>query len=812
MFYLLGVILGLAFISNVTLAGGPGGGTGPSPEEKKINICHKDGKSGNWNAISVNEKGWGGHSGPDHIDDYIYGGDIIEDVKDKGKPNKDGDQWCKDNIPATLVATKIVCDNEEDLPNWGEGDANITSSTAGTFLGPHPNCKEIRWTFEWIKSDSEPSPKTDSAETLSGWTSFSDGSDTVPANKKIWVREKFDNDYIGFTGANTTQDKSAEIYCDSDVLNYDNLEWINTGKGTTHYCVAFNVLKETPKIDACPNETTDPGFQEIGPCNEDDVCPNDEGIQTDPDQCTPEVVCDPEINLLENGDFEVPDVASGTFSIVPDVNENSSSVLGWLVSWVVEQTSGILGLEIQDHVAGDPNSNNQHAELDGDHPVKIWQNVPTNPDYTYELKFAYSPRQGRDASDNEITLNIGDGILINVYGEEGLSSETNWTSYEETFVAEGDTTKIEFEDTGTDTSYGGYLDGIGLFCIGRESPSDQDDDGIIDDDDNCPVVHNPLQEDSDGDEVGDACDNCLSTSNSDQVDTDGDGVGNACDNCVNNSNPDQADIDQDGIGDACDQVIPPACSDDMDNDDDGLKDESDPGCHSDGDVRNPDSYEPENNSEDDSTPTPACSNRGDDDQDGLVDTDDPGCWVDYNNPETYNSEDNDETDLIVQTDVCPNIMGDQESIPEGYIMDDDGDCVKKKTSRVVGSYSSGSSTGGQVLGAEATCGIYVDKYLRKGLKGNDVAAVKKMQSFLNDYMNSGLVVDGVFGLNTENALKAFQLKHKEKVMDPWKLTAPTGIFYLTTQTEVNNIMCPELNLPIPSNLIPFSHNPLTPKN
>lgn len=33
-------------------------------------------------------------------------------------------------------------------------------------------------------------------------------------------------------------------------------------------------------VDACTNETTDPGAQESGPCNSDDVCPNDEGIQT----------------------------------------------------------------------------------------------------------------------------------------------------------------------------------------------------------------------------------------------------------------------------------------------------------------------------------------------------------------------------------------------------------------------------------------------------------------------------------------------------------------------------------------------------
>ena len=59
--------------------------------------------------------------------------------------------------------------------------------------------------------------------------------------------------------------------------------------------------------------------------------------------------------------------------------------------------------------------------------------------------------------------------------------------------------------------------------------SDADDDGVLDQEDNCPNV-----------------------SNSDQEDVDGDGVGNECDNCIDDANPDQADEDEDTIGDACD--------------------------------------------------------------------------------------------------------------------------------------------------------------------------------------------------------------------------------------------------------------------
>ena len=141
------------------------------------------------------------------------------------------------------------------------------------------------------------------------------------------------------------------------------------------------------------------------------------------------------------------------------------------------------------------------------------------------------------------------------------------------------------------------------------SEQDADGDGVVNGEDNCPLVANPDQKDQDGDGEGDACDsdidgdgkansndecpnesnpgnetcpasadsdgdgitndndNCPDTHNPDQEDSNGDGVGDACssdsdgdgvidseDNCPNTSNPDQNDSDGDGIGDACDSV------------------------------------------------------------------------------------------------------------------------------------------------------------------------------------------------------------------------------------------------------------------
>jgi hypothetical protein len=108
------------------------------------------------------------------------------------------------------------------------------------------------------------------------------------------------------------------------------------------------------------------------------------------------------------------------------------------------------------------------------------------------------------------------------------------------------------------------VSGSGVYT-GAITPDDSDGDGIIDADDDCPSVFDPIRPldhgtraDADGDGVGDACDICpLNAGTSvcrsvDPDDFDADGVLDGADNCLAVSNADQADADVDDHGDACD--------------------------------------------------------------------------------------------------------------------------------------------------------------------------------------------------------------------------------------------------------------------
>ncbi len=105
----------------------------------------------------------------------------------------------------------------------------------------------------------------------------------------------------------------------------------------------------------------------------------------------------------------------------------------------------------------------------------------------------------------------------------------------EALLAEGDITLPPITSRGA-------LDSL-TFTL--KAVTDTDNDGIPDEEDNCPTVSNDDQADFDNDGIGDGCDS----------DIDGDGVDNDVDNCPGTPNEDQLDFDGDDVGDGCDGDI-----------------------------------------------------------------------------------------------------------------------------------------------------------------------------------------------------------------------------------------------------------------
>lgn len=80
------------------------------------------------------------------------------------------------------------------------------------------------------------------------------------------------------------------------------------------------------------------------------------------------------------------------------------------------------------------------------------------------------------------------------------------------------------------------------------------------------------------------------------------------------------------------------------------------------------------------------------------------------------------------------------------------------------------------------CELRFTKWMKRGDRGAHVA---DMQSFLNDHMDAGLTVDGIFGGKTFRAVQNYQILNRAVVLTPWGLANPTGWAYKTTRAKMN---------------------------
>ncbi|MBP6881024.1 MAG: hypothetical protein KBC35_00135 [Candidatus Pacebacteria bacterium] len=108
----------------------------------------------------------------------------------------------------------------------------------------------------------------------------------------------------------------------------------------------------------------------------------------------------------------------------------------------------------------------------------------------------------------------------------------------------------------------------------------------------------------------------------------------------------------------------------------------------------------------------------------------------------------------------------------------------------------GTKPEGLVLGAQdSVCSPYLTTYLRFDIN-NDPDEVRKLQHFLNQELGRSLDISGFFDLATEQAVRDFQLIHREEVLIPWGLERDSGFVYYTTQKKINEIMCGGRSFPL----------------
>lgn len=95
---------------------------------------------------------------------------------------------------------------------------------------------------------------------------------------------------------------------------------------------------------------------------------------------------------------------------------------------------------------------------------------------------------------------------------------------------------------------------------------------------------------------------------------------------------------------------------------------------------------------------------------------------------------------------------------------------------------------------------FITKYHKFGDRGGDVP---KIQQFLKDRGYYRGKIDGVYGITTFKAVRAFQKDYKDKILDPWEFnnkagSEGTGITNVSTRYAINKMVgCPD-----PATIVP----------
>ncbi len=80
------------------------------------------------------------------------------------------------------------------------------------------------------------------------------------------------------------------------------------------------------------------------------------------------------------------------------------------------------------------------------------------------------------------------------------------------------------------------------------------------------------------------------------------------------------------------------------------------------------------------------------------------------------------------------------------------------------------------------CPVYLKNEMKENYR-KSISEVKKLQSFLNDFENENLIINGIYNLNTQEAVRRFQEKNSERI------EVANGYVGAQTRNEINATVC-----------------------
>lgn len=153
-------------------------------------------------------------------------------------------------------------------------------------------------------------------------------------------------------------------------------------------------------------------------------------------------------------------VVNGSFEDYTSVNAGSWSIFGSGLGW----TTGPLGVEIRNAVAGSAADGVRFAELDTTGNSWISQTIHTNANQTLELSFSYAPRAGVAAASNRVQAFWNDQSL-GIFTGNG-NTTTSWLDL--TFDVQANASGfgvLKFAAAGTSDRLGGSLDNVSVTVV-----------------------------------------------------------------------------------------------------------------------------------------------------------------------------------------------------------------------------------------------------------------------------------------------------------------------------------------------------------